>query len=103
VYFTEREREIIRTFYVNLDLYDRETMTLKWSNGSVIIAKFDTCFDDDNELEPGEDGYEDFNSFVFEVINVFGNPPVYISKDKLCLINYKNFPDEILVGNKKIN
>jgi hypothetical protein len=52
---------------------------------------FDTCFDDfsdDNEAD-------EFTSFAFEVYNVVGAPPIELSEDNYCIINYHNFPKKI--------
>ena len=103
MYFSEKEGKVIRTFYVNLDSYARDEMVLKWDENDYIVATFDTCFEDENDYEMDEEGYEEFTSFAFTAIAVSGNPPVYITEDDGFLIDYHNFPKEILVGGKKIN
>lgn len=86
-----------------MDDYDKKTMLLTWSDGSKVIALFDTCFEDDNEYEMDDEKYEEFISFVFTVLSIEGNPPVYITEDSGFIVNYHNFPDEIIVDGKKIN
>jgi len=103
MYFSEKERPIIRTFYGNMDEYAKKPMFLRWKDGSMVIANFDTCFDDDNDLELDDENYEDFTSFVFKALWVKDNPPVYITEDLFFLVDYRNFPDEIIAGGKKIN
>ena len=103
MYLSEKEREIIRVFMTNLDMYIKEEMKLVWKDGSMVVARFDTCFDDDNDLEMDDPKYEEYVSFVFEVISVMGNPPVYITEDEYFCVSYHNFPDEIIADNKKIN
>lgn len=97
------ESAVVGTFAENLDQYGNEIMELIWKDGSKIKAEFDTCFEDDNDLEMDEEGYEEFTSFAFTVISVSGEPPVYITEDNGFLIDYHNFPDEILVNDEKIN
>ncbi len=101
--FSENEEKIIERFYDNLDEFDNKKMLLIWNDGSKIFANFDTCFEDDNELEMDDENYEEFCSFIFEVLAVEGNPPVHISEANFCLINYHNFPDTILADGQKIN
>lgn len=97
------EGKIVKTFAENLDHYENEQMELIWEDGSKIVATFDTCFEDENDYEMDEEGYEEFTSFAFTAIAVSGNPPVYITEDDGFLIDYHNFPKEILVDGKKIN
>ncbi|MCI8332021.1 MAG: hypothetical protein HFE78_04285 [Clostridiales bacterium] len=103
MYFSDKEENIIHAFYTNIKLHQKDELILKWDEENCVVAKFDTCFDDDNDLEMEEEGYEEFTSFAFTVISVSGNPPVYITGDNGFLIDYHNFPNEILADGKKIN
>jgi len=98
MYYSDEERKITQAFYRNLDRFEAEKMTLAWESGT-ITAHFDTCFDDFND--DNED--EEYTSFVFKVIDVSGEPPVFITKDNFFCVNYHNFPDAIMVEGKKIN
>ncbi len=103
MYFSEKEKETVKTFYKNIDEYEKNTMTLRWNNNSQATATFDTCFESDNELDMDNTEYEEYVSFIFKLIEVLGKPPIYITEDKFFCIDYHNFPDEILVSGKKIN
>lgn len=102
MFLNEKEGAIIGAFLKNLDKYDVEGMTLAWNEGE-ITARFDTCFEDDNEFEENEIEYEEFTTFVFEANGISGNPPVFITEDRFFCVNYHNFPDKIIVGKQKIN
>ena len=80
---------------------DKENMLLLWENGSSVLAKLDTCFEDENDYE--NEKHEEFWSFSFTAILIFKKPPVFISENNGFLINYHNFPKEILVDGVKIN
>lgn len=97
------ESKIVGIFSANSDDYDNEIMELVWKDDTKIIAKFDTCFEDDNDYEINDRQYEEFTSFVFTTISLIGHPPVYITEDNIFLVNYHNFPEKILVNGKKIN
>ena len=103
VYLNKNEEEIIDRFLGNLDEYDSQEMKLIWRDVGTITARFDTCFENDNELDESDAEYEEFESFVFEVICISGDPPVYITEDNYFCIDYHNFPDEILIDGIKIN
>lgn len=47
----EKEGKIINAFLENLDKYDTEEMKLLWHGGESITARFDTCFEDENDFE----------------------------------------------------
>ena len=97
MYLNEFEEKIISNFCKNLNELSDESLLLKWNSGS-LVAIFDTCFEDmDDDTE------EEFYSFSFVVSSKEGNPPVVVSDDNYCLINYKNFPVEILSGAIKVN
>ncbi len=103
MYFSKKEKEIIRTFYRHLDTCDMHTMYLTWNRVGAVTAVFDTCFENDNALDMDDKDYEEFISFIFKAIKVSGTPPIHVSEDGYFLLNYHNFPDEIFVDGKKIN
>ncbi len=90
MFLNPNEEKVISGLYKNLDNIGDSALTLIWESG-YIKATFDTCFEDmDDETN------EEFYSFVFFAEEVSGEPPVEISDDGFFLINYKNFPAEIL-------
>ena len=103
MFLNEKEGTIIGSFLKNLEKFDVEEITLVWSGVGTIVARFDTCFEDENEFEENETEYEEFTTCVFEAICISGNPPTLITEDKLFCVNYHNFPDRIMVGKQKIN
>ena len=103
MYLNIYEEKIITNFLKNIDDYESKVMKLIWQDGSSIAVTFDTCFEGENDLELDDEKYEEFWSFVFKVVEVIGELPVYITEDEYFCINYRNFPDEIIVGDKKIN
>jgi len=102
MYLNDKEEKVIDIFYGNIDEFARYEMILIWESG-VIKAYFDTCFEDMNDYDEDDERFEEYVSFAFEVINVSGEPPVFITKDNFFCVNYHNFPDAIMVEGKKIN
>ena len=99
MYFSKNEQLIIETFYKRLSsLTEEDVLTLIWDEGQ-IKAKFDTCFDDFNE----KNDKDEFTSFVLKKIALTGAPPVEITETGLFIINYHNFPKDIILNNEKIN
>lgn len=103
VYLNDKEEKIIGLFMDIADDLEGKSLVLKWKDGSQMKAIYDSYMEDEMDCELEDDNYEEFWSFVFEAVSVSGNPPVFITEDNFFCINYQNFPDEILVGNKKVN
>lgn len=99
MHFTLNEKSIIEKFYKSLsEIGENDTLDLVWETGT-INAIFDTCFDDFDENNENDE----FTSFVFKGKKLEGKIPVDIGEDYLFIVNYHNFPKEILFNGKKIN
>ena len=103
MFLNENEEAIIGAFLSNADDYCFEDMELIWKDGSKIIATYASSFEDSNDKKKGEEGYEEYTTFVFDAVEVFGEPPVFITEQDGFCLNYHNFPDEIMIDGKKIN
>lgn len=103
MFLNDKEEAVIGTFLSNLDEYEFEEMELTWENGGKIVANYVSNYEDSNDKRKGEEGYEEYTSFVFDMIDVTGEPPVFISEQDGFCMNYHNFPSEITVDGTKIN
>ena len=102
MFLNDKEEAIIGEFLSNVDEYAFEEMELSWENGGKITATYASYFDDSNDKRKGEEGYEEYTTFVFDAIDVIGEPPVFISEQDGFCLNYHNFPRAITVDGKKI-
>ena len=103
MFLNEKEEAVIGTFLSVADEYYDEEMELSWENGGKIVATFVSCYEDSNDKKKGEEGYEEYTGFVFDAIEVVGEPPVFISEQDGFCLNYHNFPDAIVADGEKIN
>lgn len=103
IYLNENEERIIGKFVEGENKYENQTLVLIWSDGSQVIAKYDSFIEDEANCELEDEYYEEFTSFVFIMISGNGNPPIDVSQDGFFLINYHNFPKDILANGEKIN
>lgn len=103
MYLNNKEEKIIGSFMTIADEVEGETVILKWEDGSEVKGIYDSYIEDENDLELDDEKYEEFWSFVFEVVEVSGEPPVYITEDDYFCVNYHNFPEKIMVNGKDIN
>ena len=97
MYLNDKEEQIIGKFMNIADDNENKKMILKWKNYGVIYGVFDSYIEDESECDMDEEGYEEFWSFVFKAVEVLGNPPVYITEDEFFCVDYRNFPDEIVL------
>ncbi len=101
MYFTEKERKIIRPFYKYLSNNKRgeEPLLLEWKNGTKILATFYTAYDDYNNLEPEDPNYEEYNSFVMKIEKIIclneKDGFDWVADREIFDFSYKDFPDEI--------
>ena len=103
MYYTDKERKIIRPFYKYLsdNKFVEESFLLKWKNGTKISATFYTEGNDDNGLEPDDPDDEEYTSFIVRVkklinFNVLdGFKKSWLENGVLFEFSYKDFPDEI--------
>lgn len=90
---------IVGTFYTNMSkLESGDVLELIWNIGNV-KATFDTCFDD---CDDGNES-DEFTSFVFVGKSFEGNPPIERSDNNYFIVNYRNFPERILLNGEQIN
>ena len=102
--FSKIEEKIIKRFYCYVrsdEITRNDVYTLKWKNGTEIVASYYTSGNDDNCLEPDDPDYEEYTSFIMdikEIINFNDEDGINldeIKKYKAIIISYHNFPDEI--------
>lgn len=103
MYLNDKEEKIIGKFMDVADDLEEKMLTLKWNDGSQVLAIYDSYMEDEVDCELDDEEYEEFWSFVFKAIDLVGTPPVYITEDKYFCVDYRNFPNEILDGTKKVN
>lgn len=102
-YLNENEKNIIGIFMGIEDKYENQILELVWNNENKVFAKYDSFIEDENDCEMDDEHYEEFISFVFMKVELLGDPPIEVSEDNYFLVNYHNFPKEILINGKKIN
>ncbi len=103
MFLNGKEEKIIGKFMNICEMYEEKEITLKWDENNCIKCVYDSYIEDETDCELEDADYEEFWSFVFEAIEVIGEPPVYITEDDYFCVDYRNFPDEIIADGKKIN
>ena len=99
-----REGVIINRFGAYAAYHYDCLFLLRWSDTDYILAEYDQAMEDENDPDGGIDDpeFEEFWSFLFRVKEVHGHPPVE-PYNGFILVNYHNFPEEILHDGVKVN
>ncbi len=103
MYYTDKEREIIRPFskYLSSNIFTKEKFLLVWKNGTKLLVTFDTTDTDDNGLEPEDPNYEEYASFIVRIKKLIkfndldGFKKFWLEDGVLFEFSYHDFPDEI--------
>ncbi len=103
IYWNKKEEAIIGKFLACEHNHIDKCLLLNWYGKGSVLAEYDMLMEDENDFEMDDERYEEFWSFAFHGIQIKGKPPISVNHQKNFLINYHNFPDEILVDGKKIN
>lgn len=96
LYLNDAEERVIGPFMDIEEKFSNKTLRLVWSNGSEVVAKYDSFIEDENEEDYNTNKYEEYWSFVFVAIDISLRAPIDLSADNLFTINYHNFPEKIL-------
>ena len=54
-------------------------------------------------LKDEENEEDEFTSFVLKKLELKGKPPIEITEANFFIINYHNFPRDIILNNERIN
>ena len=103
LFLNKNEENIICNFLKHEREYINKDLDLRWENKGGVIAKYKVLLEDESDYEIGESEYEELWSFGFNLVEIYGAPPISVNHQNNFLINYHNFPDEIIFDGKKIN
>ena len=100
--FSNIEEKIVEPFYryVHLSKVNiSDVFLIKWKGGTKVLAKYDTCYESDNDLDLDDPDYEDYVSIVMKIekiVNLNNKDGFnWVADRDFFEFNYHNFPDEI--------
>lgn len=68
---------------------------LTYSNGDVVEAKVDTCYETDNGLEDNDPNYEEYYACAMKITKIIVDKKRNLQEGSLIEINYHNYPQQI--------
>ena len=102
LYLNDKEEKVIGTFMEIESDFANKTLRLIWNDDIEIVAKYDSFIEDENEEDFDSEGYEEYWSFVFLSTVPSTKAPIDLSDDGYFTVNYLNFPETILCGDRVI-
>lgn len=73
----------------------KQRYVLTYSNGDVIEAQADTCYETDNGLETDDPDYEEYYACAMKIVKVIVSKNTNLKVGSLIEINYHNYPQQI--------
>lgn len=92
-WLNEYEGKIIGPFYDFVLKHTDKMFVFELNDGAVVKVKFDTEGESDNDLEPDEEGYEEYREAYFEIIKIIKDDTNTYSVGQLIAINYHCLPN----------
>ena len=74
---------------------------LTYSDGDIIEAQVDTCYETDNGLADDDPDYEEYHACAMKIVKIIVDKTQKLKEGSLIEINYHNYPQHIkdLQGN----
>lgn len=100
MFFSKLEEKIMTKFDDTMENYGcNQIYKMTMPDGSIIIVRFDTCYDSENCKEEDDPEYEEFKGYAFEIKEVLYLNEKYkdiYKKGKYFEICYHNCPIEYI-------
>ncbi len=80
-----------------LSINDNETQIyiLTYSDGDIIEAQVDTCYETDNGLDDDDPDYEEYHACAMKIVKIIVDKTQKLKEGNLIEINYHNYPQQI--------
>ncbi len=95
-YFSNEEKQMMDRLFGSINKNPSEVYILTFSNGDVIEAQADTCFETDNRLDDDDPNYEEYHACAMEVVRIIADKNKMLKEGQLIEINYHNYPQQII-------
>ena len=98
MFFSEKEQRIMEPLFEMVNNSSTKNYKITLEDETVLHAIFDTCYESDNGLEEGEEGYEEFFACLFLIQEVAFVKEEYkgvYRENEFLEITHHNYPKEI--------
>lgn len=102
MFFSNNEKQIMEKLFLSINNNANQTYILIYSNGDVVEAEVNTCYETDNGLEEDDPNYEEYHACAMRIVKVIVNKNKNLKEGRLIEINYHNYPQQIYQSGKGI-
>lgn len=81
--------------FLSIDNNSTQIYVLSYSNGDIIEAQVDTCYETDNGLEDDDPNYEEYHACAMKIVKIIVDKNKKLKEGNLIEINYHNYPQQI--------
>lgn len=92
MWLNEKEGQIIGPFKKAIEEHESEKWIFELNDNSILEVALDGEYESDNDLDVGEEGYEEYFAMLFIVLNVINDDSNTHFVGELIEINYQNLP-----------
>lgn len=85
----------MENLFLSINSNAKQIYVLTYSNGDVIEAQVDTCYETDNGLEDGDQNYEEYHACAMKIVKIIVKKNNNFKEGDLIEINYHNYPQQI--------
>ncbi len=101
MFFSDNERRIMENLFLSINDNATQIYILTYSDGDIIEAQVDTCYETDNGLDNDDPDYEEYHACAMKIVKIIVDKTQKLKEGSLIEINYHNYPQNIkdLQGN----
>lgn len=95
MFFSNIEKKVMENLFLSVSDNVNQRYVLTYSDGNVIEAQVDTCYETDNGLEDDDPNYEEYHACAMKIIKIIVDKNKSLQEGSLIEINYHNYPQQI--------
>ncbi len=95
MFFSDYERKIMKNLFLSINDNATQIYILTYSNGDIIEAQVDTCYETDNGLDDDDPDYEEYHACAMKIVKIIVDKTQKLKEGNLIEINYHNYPQQI--------
>lgn len=85
----------MESLFLSINIDANQIYVITYSDGNIIEAKVDTCYETDNGLENDDPNYEEYYACAMRIVKIVVDKNKNFKEGNLIEINYHNYPQQI--------
>lgn len=85
----------MESLFLSINIDANQIYVITYSDGNIVEAKVDTCYETDNGLENDDPNYEEYYACAMRIVKIVVDKNKNFKEGNLIEINYHNYPQQI--------